>query len=100
MTSVRLRRLQELSDKPGHRRDLVFYRMRRKEPELVNRRQSADQYTAHIYQIYIAASPQQVWAAITESEWTRQYFHSTSFVEPPQQARPYRTFTADGRPAI
>jgi uncharacterized protein YndB with AHSA1/START domain len=66
----------------------------------VNRRQSATQYTAHVYQISIAASPQQVWAAITESEWTRQYFHATSFVEPPQQARPYRTLTADGRPAI
>ena len=54
----------------------------------------------HVYQIYIAASPEQVWAAITESEWTRRYFHTTSFVEPPQRGKAYRTVRADGRPAI
>ena len=37
--------------------------------------------TAHVYQIYIAATTEQVWAAITKSEWTRHYFHTTSFVE-------------------
>ena len=56
--------------------------------------------TAHVYQIYIAATPEQVWSAITASEWTRRYFHTTEFVEPPQQGRPYRTVGADGRPAI
>jgi uncharacterized protein YndB with AHSA1/START domain len=55
---------------------------------------------AHVYQVYIAASPQQVWAAITESEYTRRYFHATSFVESPRQGKPYRTVTAEGRPAI
>jgi uncharacterized protein YndB with AHSA1/START domain len=55
---------------------------------------------AHVYQIYIAATPEQVWAAITKSEWTRRYFHSTEFVEPPQQGRPYLTVGVDGRPAI
>ena len=33
--------------------------------------------TAHVYQIFIAATPDQVWTAITDSEWTRRYFHST-----------------------
>ena len=56
--------------------------------------------TAHVYQIYIAASPDEVWSAITDSAWTRCYFHGTSFVEPPQAGRPYRTVTADARPAI
>jgi uncharacterized protein YndB with AHSA1/START domain len=56
--------------------------------------------TAHVYQIYIAATPQQVWSAITDSEWTRRYFHGTAFVEPPGPGRPYRTVTSDGRPAI
>jgi uncharacterized protein YndB with AHSA1/START domain len=55
---------------------------------------------AHVYQIYIAASPDQVWAAITQSDWTRRYFHTTSFVEPPQRGQVYRTIRADGRPAI
>ena len=56
--------------------------------------------TAHVYQIYIAATPAQVWSAITDSAWTRRYFHGTSFVDPPQAGRPYRTVTADSRPAI
>jgi len=54
---------------------------------------------AHVYQIYIAASPDQVWTAITDSEWTRRYFHSTAFVEPPVAGRPYRKVLPDGRSA-
>jgi uncharacterized protein YndB with AHSA1/START domain len=57
-------------------------------------------FPAHIYQIYIAATPEQVWAAITESEWTRRYFHTTEFVAPPMQGKPYLTVRADGRPAV
>jgi uncharacterized protein YndB with AHSA1/START domain len=56
--------------------------------------------TAHVYQLYIAATPDQVWSAITDSAWTRRYFHGTSFVDPPRAGRPYRTVTADARPAI
>ncbi len=56
--------------------------------------------TAHVYQIYIAATPERVWSAITDSAWTRRYFHGTTFVEPPAAGRPYRTVTTDGRPAI
>jgi uncharacterized protein YndB with AHSA1/START domain len=54
----------------------------------------------HVYQIYIAATPEQVWAAITESEWTRRYFHTTEFVAPPQRGKPYMTVGIDGRPAV
>ena len=53
----------------------------------------------HVYQIYIAAPPDQVWTAITDSEWTRRYFHRTAFVEPPVAGRPYRKVLPDGRPA-
>jgi DNA-binding transcriptional ArsR family regulator/uncharacterized protein YndB with AHSA1/START domain len=53
----------------------------------------------HVYQIYIAASPDQVWTAITDSDWTRRYFHKTAFVEPPVAGRPYRKVLPDGRPA-
>lgn len=56
--------------------------------------------TAHVYQIYIHADAATVWAGITDSEWTRRYFHSTSFVEPPVAGAAYRTVTADGRDAI
>ena len=56
--------------------------------------------TAHVYQIFIAADPAQVWTAITDSEWTRRYFHGTSFDAPPKAGEPYATSTADGRPAV
>ncbi len=44
--------------------------------------------TAHVYQIFIAATPEQVWAAITDSSWTRRYFHGTSFASGPRRASP------------
>ena len=56
--------------------------------------------TPHVYQIYISATSEQVCAAITESEWTRRYFHNTEFVEPPQPGKPYLTVVGDGRPAV
>ena len=56
--------------------------------------------TAHVYQVYIAADAAQVWQAITDSEWTRQYFHSTQFVAPPEAGQPYRTVMPDGSGAV
>lgn len=70
------------------------------ETENVEKGRTDMNLAAHVYQIYIGATPEQVWSAITESEWTRQYFHTTEFVEPPQFGRPYRTVGADGRPAV
>lgn len=56
--------------------------------------------TAHVYQIYIAATPEEVWSAITESEWTRRYLHGTFFVEGPAPGLRYLTRAADGRDAV
>lgn len=56
--------------------------------------------TAHVYQIYLAATPDQVWTAITDSDWTRQYFHGTSFVSPPAPGQRYLTRTPDGADAV
>ena len=56
--------------------------------------------TAHVYQIYIAATPEAVFRAITDSDWTRKYFHHTSFVAPPVAGAAYRTVTEDGRDAV
>ncbi len=54
----------------------------------------------HQYEVYIRATPEQVWAAITDPEMTRQYFHGTSFDRPPAQGERYSTSTADGQPAV
>ena len=56
--------------------------------------------TAHVYQIHINADADQVWAAITTSEWKRRYFHGTSYAEGPTEGARYRTVTADGGDAI
>ncbi len=56
--------------------------------------------TAHVYQIYIAATPAEVWRAITESDWTRRYFHAVSFAEPPRPGGRYLTVVPDGSPAV
>ncbi len=56
--------------------------------------------TAHVYQIHIAATVEEVWAAMTESDWTRRWFHSVAFVEPPAPGAGYRLVTSDGRDAI
>ena len=32
----------------------------------------------HVYEVYIAATPEQVWAAITQPELTRQYYYGTA----------------------
>jgi uncharacterized protein YndB with AHSA1/START domain len=55
--------------------------------------------TAHVQQVYIAATPGQVWRAITDSEWTKRYFFGTVFVRPPEAGQPYRTVTPDGADA-
>jgi len=56
--------------------------------------------TAHVYQIYINADADRVWQAITDSEWTRQYFHGTAFVAPPEAGQPYRTVGSNGEGAV
>lgn len=56
--------------------------------------------TAHVYQIHINADADQVWAAITQSEWKKRYFHGTSYAEGPTPGARYRTVTADGGDAI
>ena len=52
--------------------------------------------TAHVHQLYIAATPEQVWRAITDSEWTKRYFFGTVFDRPPEAGKPYRTILPDG----
>jgi uncharacterized protein YndB with AHSA1/START domain/DNA-binding transcriptional ArsR family regulator len=34
----------------------------------------------HVYEVYIAATPEQVWAAVTQSELTRQYYYGNDVI--------------------
>jgi uncharacterized protein YndB with AHSA1/START domain len=44
----------------------------------------------HVYQLFIRATAEQVWQAITDPEFTRQYFHGTSFTSTLQVGAPMR----------
>ena len=35
----------------------------------------AKNLTVQVYQVFIKASPEQIWEAITRPEWTERYFH-------------------------
>src|SRR3954454_3974628 len=54
----------------------------------------------HQYEIYIRATPEQVWEALLDPAFTRQYFHGTAFDRPPVQGEPFATSLADGSPAL
>jgi uncharacterized protein YndB with AHSA1/START domain len=56
--------------------------------------------TAHQYRIYIKSPIQEVWNALLDPDFTRRYFHGTSFDAPPASGEPYRTSMPDGSPAI
>ncbi len=50
---------------------------------------------AHVYQLFIRATPEQVWQAITDPEWTQRYFHGTRLITTLEPGSPYRYATTD-----
>ena len=52
--------------------------------------------TAQVYQLYIKASPQQVWDAVTKNEFRRKYFHGGSVVSTFEAGTPIRSYAPDG----
>ncbi len=54
----------------------------------------------HIYETFIRATPAEVWSAITEPEFTRRYFHHTSFQSDLKPNSPHRYVLADGSNAV
>lgn len=56
--------------------------------------------TAHVYQIYLRAGLQQVWDAIVDPAFTRQYFFGSAFATPPVAGQPYASVLPDGTVAV
>lgn len=54
----------------------------------------------HVYQTYIRASADRVWAAITDPEFTQRYFHRTAFESALEPGSPYRMVLPDGSDAV
>jgi len=51
--------------------------------------------TTQVYSVFIKASPQQIWDAITKPEFTRKYFYGSVIESTYEQGASYRGFSAD-----
>ena len=56
--------------------------------------------TAHVYQLYVRADLDEVWRAIVDPEFTRQYFFGSAFAEPPAAGVAYTSVLPDGSVAV
>lgn len=56
--------------------------------------------TRHIYESFIRATPGEVWAAITQPEFTRRYFHHTAFTTDLRPGSAHRYVLPDGADAV
>jgi uncharacterized protein YndB with AHSA1/START domain len=54
----------------------------------------------HVFRIHIRATPEEVWRAITDPEFTRQYFHRTAFESTLEVGAPMRFVMLDGSDAV
>src|SRR4051812_30236456 len=51
--------------------------------------------TTQVHRVYIKATPQAVWDAITRPEWTARYGYGSGFENEPRAGAPYRMLTTD-----
>lgn len=56
--------------------------------------------TRHVYVVYVKAPVETVWNAVLDPAFTRRYFHSLAFREPPVAGQPYAMASAAGEPGI
>jgi uncharacterized protein YndB with AHSA1/START domain len=56
--------------------------------------------TTQIYQVFIRATPEQIWEAITRPEFTEKYFHGTRVDSTLEQGARYLLHMPDGATAV
>ena len=56
--------------------------------------------TTQVYEVTIAASPEEVWDAITKPEQTKQYFYSSSYESSWEPGSSYVSTSGDGRKLV
>jgi uncharacterized protein YndB with AHSA1/START domain len=56
--------------------------------------------TVHIYEIFINATPERVWQALTDPEFTEQYFHRTRFESTFEPGAGHRFVMPDGTDGV
>jgi uncharacterized protein YndB with AHSA1/START domain len=57
---------------------------------------STEVSTTQVYQIIIRATPQHIWDAITQPEFTRQYFHGSRVETTAETGTPIRYYSPNG----
>ncbi|MEM7326078.1 MAG: SRPBCC family protein [Actinomycetota bacterium] len=55
---------------------------------------------SHVYEIFIKATPAEVWTAITDPAFTKRYFHETAFTTDLKPGSPHRYVMANGEAAV
>jgi uncharacterized protein YndB with AHSA1/START domain len=55
---------------------------------------------SHVYEIFVKATPDEVWQAITDPGYTRRYFHRTAVESAFRPGAGVRYVTADGETAV
>ena len=55
---------------------------------------------AHVYEIFIRATPERVWAALTDPAATTRWFHAVRYESTFEPGSPYRQLLPDGRVAV
>jgi uncharacterized protein YndB with AHSA1/START domain len=53
------------------------------------------QTTTQVYQVFIKATPERIWEAITSPEFTSKYFHGAILDSTYEPGSPYRGFSVD-----
>jgi uncharacterized protein YndB with AHSA1/START domain len=52
-------------------------------------------HTTQVYQVFIKATPEQIWEAITNPEFTQKYFHGTRIKSTFEVGSPYGSWSGD-----
>jgi uncharacterized protein YndB with AHSA1/START domain/DNA-binding transcriptional ArsR family regulator len=63
-------------------------------------RRTMSETPKHVFEVYIAATPEQVWAALTESEFTKQYYYGSTVGSDWRPGSPLVYRNPDGTEAI
>jgi uncharacterized protein YndB with AHSA1/START domain len=63
-------------------------------------RRTMSESPKHVYEVYIAATPERVWAALTESEFTRRYYYGNTVESNWKPGSPMIYRNPDGTEAI
>src|SRR5690606_30925214 len=83
--------------------DLALRRTVRRRPlraRQARRRSLTMALAAHVYETFVKATPERVWQAITDPEYTRRYFHATAVTSTFEPGSPVRYVMADGSDAV